>query len=111
MNEFVDPGYLAKHETKNGFANSYRTNEEPGVGKADLPDFNESFTPDYGPESAFGGRRGPSENSDRSPSVSSTGFVWVVGGETDAESGYWRARATLPPPDTSDGAEWDVPPG
>jgi hypothetical protein len=112
LNEFADLGYLEKHETKNGLANSYRTNEEPGVGEADLPDLDEPFAPADGPESASSGRGGSSGTPDGSPSsVSSTGFVWVVGGETDAESGYRRARATLPAPDATDSAESAAPPG
>jgi hypothetical protein len=112
LNEFADLGYLAKHETKNGLANSYRTNEEPGVGEADLPDLDDPFASADGPESAFTGRGGSSGTPDGSPSsVSSTGFVWVVGGETDAESGYRRARATLPAPDVTDEAESAAPPG
>jgi hypothetical protein len=112
LNEFADLGYLEKRETKTGLANSYRTAEEPGVGEADLPDLDEPFAPSDGAESASAGRGGSPEHPDGSPSsVSSTGFVWVVGGETDAESGYRRARATLPAPDVTDGAESAAPPG
>jgi hypothetical protein len=112
LNEFADLGYLEKRETKNGLANGYRTSEEPGVGEADLPDLDEPFAPADGSESASDGRRGSPEHPDGSASrVSSTGFVWVVGGETDDESGYRRARTTLPAPDATDGAESAAPPG
>ena len=112
LNEFADLGYLAKRETKNGLANSYRTTEEPGVGEADLPDLDEPFTSADGLESASGGRGRSAGDPDGSPSsVSSTGFVWVVGGETDAESDYRRARVTLPAPDPTDGGESAASPG
>src|SRR5699024_7538402 len=113
LNELAAAGYLAKTETKNGVADEFRaTGEEPGVGEADLPDLDEPFAPDNKPTSAANGKRNSSTHPDDSPSsVSSTGFVWVVGGESHAESSSRRARATLRAPDVSAGADSAAPPG
>src|SRR5699024_228897 len=113
LNELADAGYLAKTETKTGIANEFRASgEEPGVGEADLPELDEPFAPADGPASGSDGERGPPNHPDDSPfSVSSTGFVWVVGGETDAESAKRSTRATLPAPDATDEAESAAPPG
>lgn len=35
---FADVGYLERHETKNGVANEYRMQEDPGPGEVELPD-------------------------------------------------------------------------
>jgi hypothetical protein len=113
LNELADAGYLAKQVTKDGIADEFRASgQEPGVGEAELPDLDEPFAPADGPASGGTGGRGPPNHPDDTPSsVSSTGFVWVVGGERDAESTQRSTRATLPAPDATDEAESAAPPG
>jgi hypothetical protein len=109
LNELDDAGYLAKRETKNGIADEFRASgQEPGVGKADLPDLDEPFAPADGPASGSNGERGPPNHPDETlSSVSSTGFVWVAGSMTEgSESGRRQrsVRATLPAPEVADSA-------
>jgi hypothetical protein len=113
LNDLTDAGYLAKTETKNGLANEFRAgSEEPGVGEAELPELEDPFAPDDGPASGSSGDRGPPDHPDGSPhTVSSTGFVWVVGEITDELDGggsHRDVRATLPAPEEADSA---APPG
>ena len=113
LNELADAGYLDKRETKNGLANGFRaTGEEPDVGEAELPDLEDPFAAADEPASGVNGGRGSPNTPDDSPSsVSSTGFVWVVGGEPVGESSHRSARATLPAPDESATADSAAPPG
>jgi len=106
LNELDAAGYLDKRETKNGVADEFRaTGQEPGVGEAELPDLDDPFAPSNGPESTGDGRGRSPENPDDSPSsVSSTGFVWVVGGEPGTDTDRRSARATLPAPEDIDGS-------
>jgi hypothetical protein len=113
LNELADAGYLAKQVTKDGIANEFRTSgQEPGVGEAELPDLDKPFSPTDGPTSDSAGERGPPYHPDDTPSsVSSTGFVWVVGSMTEGSDGESRqrsVRATLPAPEEADSA---APPG
>jgi hypothetical protein len=107
LNELAEGGYLDKHETKNGLANEFRASgEEPGVGEAELPELEDPFAPSDGPASGANGERGPADTPDDSASsVSSTGFVWVVGSITDDLAGgssQRDVRATLPAPEEAD---------
>jgi hypothetical protein len=114
LNELDDAGYLAKRETKNGLANEFRAveGEEAGVGEAELPELEKPFAPADGPASGSAGQGGPLDPPDDSPSsVSSTGFVWVVGGDSATDSGHRSARATLPAPDGTEETESAAPPG
>jgi hypothetical protein len=113
LNELAEAGYLDKQETKNGIADEFRASgEEPGVGEAELPDLDEPFTPGDGPASGSSDKRGPPDHPDDSPhTVSSTGFVWVVGSiadDSDGVVGQRSAGATLPAPEEADSV---APPG
>jgi hypothetical protein len=99
--------------TKDGIADEFRASgQEPGVGEAELPDLDEPFAPADGPASAANSERGPPNHPDDTPSsVSSTGFVWVVGSMRDSSDSGRRqrgVRATLPAPEEADSA---APPG
>jgi hypothetical protein len=113
LNELADAGYLAKRETKDGIADEFRASgQEPGVGKAELPELDEPFAPGDGPASASNGERIlPNTPDDSASSVSSTGFVWVAGSMTEGSDSGRRQRsmrATLPAPEEADSA---APPG
>jgi hypothetical protein len=113
LNELADAGYLAKQVTKDGITNEFRASgQEPGVGEAELPDLDAPFAPTGGPASGSAGEGGPPNHPDDTlSSVSSTGFVWVVGSMTEGSESSRRqrsARATLPAPEEADSA---APPG